>query len=216
AVLAACLPGILLGRKLAVAVAAMISGVVALGTFVALNPFLTAQPRRPLPPGLQSLADRSIVGRAQWLVAHRTSVSRGQTALFSDYALRTPADKLAAVAVQGFGRFGPLGPSHSNSRVRFEWRQDRGGLLWGPCVVAGASWALVRGLRQRARGEPPTSWAVLVAASVAALIVTAYLPLAWDRYFLSLQPGSALLAAGAAVAAFDHLAGARAKDRGRA
>jgi 4-amino-4-deoxy-L-arabinose transferase-like glycosyltransferase len=216
AVLAACLPGIAPGRKLAVAVAAVVSGLVALGTFVALNPFLTAQPRRPLPPGLQSLADRSIVGRAQWLVEHRMSISRGQKNLFPQNALRTPAEKLAAVAVQGFGRFGPLGPSHSNSKVRFEWRQDWGGLLWGPCVVAGAFWALVRGLRQRARGDPPTAWAVLVEAVVAALIVTAYLPLAWDRYFLSFQPGSTLLAAGAAVAAFDRLAGVDAKNRRRA
>ena len=40
------------------------------------------------------------------------------------------------------------------------------------------------------------------------LDAAALLPLAWDRYLLSLQPGSALLAAGVAVAAADHLAGA--------
>ena len=36
--------------------------------------------------------------------------------------------------------------------------------------------------------------------------MTAYLPLAWDRYLLPLQAGSALLAAGAAAAAADRLA----------
>ena len=34
------------------------------------------------------------------------------------------------------------------------------------------------------------------------ITVTAFIPLAWDRYFLSLQPGLTLLAAGAAAAVF--------------
>jgi hypothetical protein len=215
-VLAACLPGIAIGRKVAIAAAAVVSGVVSLGTFVALNPFLTAQPRPPRPPGMEQIADLSLAGRARWLVAHRMSVSSGQQDHFPEYALRGPAEKLAAVAVQGFGRFGQLGPVHSDSTRRFEWRQDWGALLWGPCVLAGVSWALGHGFRQRRHGEPPTAWAILVQASVAALVVSAYLPLAWDRYYLSLQPGSALLAAGAIVAAFDRLAVAFAARRGSA
>jgi 4-amino-4-deoxy-L-arabinose transferase-like glycosyltransferase len=213
--LSAVLPKVLLGRKLAIASAAVVSGVVALGVFTLLNPFLTAQPRRSLAPGLEEIADRSILGRASWLVEHRWSVSRGQQDLHSTYALRTPADKLKAVAVQGFGRFGPLGPSRDDSTRRFDWRQDRGALLWGPWVLLGVVWAFARGARQRQRGEPPTGWALLVQAAVAALVVTAYLPLAWDRYYLSLQPGSALLAAGASVAAFDGVASLFAIRRGR-
>jgi 4-amino-4-deoxy-L-arabinose transferase-like glycosyltransferase len=214
--LAAILPNVPLGRKFTIAAVAVVSGFVALGVFGVLNPFLTAQPRQPLGQGLEEIADRSILGRAGWLVEHRWSVSRGQQDLHSTYALRTPAQKLAAVAVQGFGRFGPLGPARDDSTRRFEWRQDRGALVWGPWVLVGVVWAFARGSRQNQRGEPPTAWALLIQAAVAALVVTAYLPLAWDRYYLSLQPGSALLAAGASVAAFDRIAGLFAIRCGRA
>jgi 4-amino-4-deoxy-L-arabinose transferase-like glycosyltransferase len=203
-------------RKFTIAAAAVVSGLVALGVFTLLNPFLTAQPRRALAPGMEEFAHGSILGRAHWLVAHRMSVSRGQQDLFSTYALRTPAEKLEAVAVQGFGRFGPLGPGRDDSTRRFDWRQDWGALVWEPCVLAGVFWAFGRGLHQRRRGEPPTAWALLIQAGVAALAVTAYLPLAWDRYYLSLQPGSALLAAGAIVAAFDRLARLVTRHAGRA
>jgi len=65
-------------------------------------------------------------------------------------------------------------------------------------------WAVARGRSQWQSREPPTAWAIAVQALVAALVVTAYLPLAWDRYLLSLQGGSALLAAGVTVAAVDR------------
>jgi 4-amino-4-deoxy-L-arabinose transferase-like glycosyltransferase len=214
--LAAGLPKVPLARKLTNAAAAVVSGLVALGVFTLLNPFLTAQPRRPLGLGMEPLAQRAIPGRAQWLVEHRLSVSRGQQDQFSTYALRTPVEKLEAVVVQGFGRFGPLGPGRDDSTRRLDWRQDWGALVWAPCVLAGVFWAFARGQRQHRRGEPPTAWALLVQAGVAALVVTAYLPLAWDRYYLSLQPGSALLAAGAIMAAFSGLAGVVASRRGRA
>ena len=43
-------------------------------------------------------------------------------------------------------------------------------------------------------GKPPTRpGAVMVQAGVALVVVTAFIPLAWDRYFLSIQPGFALL-----------------------
>ncbi len=214
--LAAGLSKVPLVQKVTIAAAAVVSGLVALGVFTLLNPFLTARPRQPLGPGMEQVADRSILGRAYWLVEHRMSVSRGQQDLFSTYALRTPAEKLEAVAVQGFGRFGPLGPRRDDSTRRFDWRQDWGALVWEPCVLAGVFWAFARGWRQHRRGEPPTAWALLIQAGVAALVVTAYLPLAWDRYYLSLQPASALLAAGAIVAAFDRLARLFTPHRGRA
>ena len=107
--------------------------------------------------------------------------------------------------MQGFGRFGLFGPRHSDSTRRYDWAQDRGAVVWLPCVVAGAAWAWSHGRRQLGRGEPPTAWAILVEAAVALAAVTAYLPLAWDRYYLPLQPGSALLAAGAVVAGAERL-----------
>jgi hypothetical protein len=82
-------------------------------------------------------------------------------------------------------------------------------------VIAGLLWALAHGYRQWAVGLPPTGWAIAVQAVVALAIVTAYLPLAWDRYLLPLQGGSALLAAGAAASAADRLMSAVARRPGR-
>ncbi len=44
-------------------------------------------------------------------------------------------------------------------------------------------------------GQPPTGWALAVWAALALLVVTAYLPMAWDRYQLPIQAPAALLAA---------------------
>jgi hypothetical protein len=87
-------------------------------------------------------------------------------------------------------------------------------LIWLPWVLAGVWWAILRGRRQVAEGEPPTAWAVLIQAVVALAAVTSYLPLAWDRYFLTLQSGSAVLAAGVAVMALDRILQAIAAQRG--
>ena len=112
--------------------------------------------------------------------------------LFPNDALKTVPDKLKAVAVQGFGRFGPFGPrGWTDSTIRFDWKQDRGALVWLPWVAIGFVLALLRGRNQFRTGQPPASWAIVVEAGLALLIVTAFIPLAWDRYFLSIQPGSA-------------------------
>src|SRR5262249_34935869 len=110
-----------------------------------------------------------------------------------------PAERTAAVIVQGFGRFGPFGPSHSDSTRRFDAAQDWGAVLWAPWVAAGAVWSWRKGRAQSLAGEPPTAWAVLVQFGVALAVVTAYIPMAWDRYYLPLQAPAALLAAGALV-----------------
>ena len=46
---------------------------------------------------------------------------------------------------------------------------------------------------------------MLVQFGVALPVVTAYLPMAWDRYLLPIQAPAALLAAGAVVAAAGRL-----------
>jgi hypothetical protein len=125
---------------------------------------------------------------------------------FTEDALRTPIDRLKAVAVQGFGRFGPFGPSHSDSTRRFDSQQDWGALIWGPWVALGLIWAVARGREQLREGMPPTAWAVLVQAVVAIAVVSAFIPLAWDRYYLPVEAGCALVASGAAVSAFDLVA----------
>ena len=42
--------------------------------------------------------------------------------------------------------------------------------------------------------QPPTAWAILIYFVVALSVVTVYLPMAWDRYFLPIQAPAALLA----------------------
>jgi hypothetical protein len=182
---------------------------VAAATFVGLNPFLTAHPKSNLPAGIARIARLGPAGRMRYLLTHRVRATRvQQESGFRPYALTTPVDKIKVAAVQGFGRFGPLGPQTYDrlaSERRFEWAQDRGALIWLPWVCAGLAWAVARGRRQWTSGAPPTAWAIAVQAVVAAVVVTAYLPLAWDRYLLPLQPGSALLAAGVATAAMGRV-----------
>jgi hypothetical protein len=72
-------------------------------------------------------------------------------------------------------------------------------LIWLPWVALGAVALAIRGKQQRISGRPATAWAVLVQFVVSLAVVTAFLPLAWDRFFLSVQAGACLLAAVAAV-----------------
>jgi 4-amino-4-deoxy-L-arabinose transferase-like glycosyltransferase len=188
--------------RLAIAEQLVRAGLVALGVFIALNPFLTAAPRWAPGPGAR-VAAMTVPERMKLLVTLRRSVSHDQQIQFEHNALRRPAEKVAAVAVQGYGRFGLLGPRRDDSRIRFEWGQDRGALLWLPLVFAGGVVLFARGRAQRAFGEPPAAWAVLIQAIVTLLVVTLYIPMAWDRYYLALQSGSALLGAAALVAVFD-------------
>ena len=186
-----------------------VAAVASLLVFSLGNPFVTARPRpppafplyAPVPP------DQPPWTRIAKVVAHRVETPRSQQASFPHNALTTPRDKILALAVQGFGRFGPFGPSHTDSTRRFDQTQDRGAWLWGPWVLAGLVWASVRGRGQKDRGEPPTAWALAILCMVAMATVGVFLPLAWDRYFLSIQAGSALLAAGVAVAAIDAILG---------
>lgn len=203
AVLGLGLRGVPIRSKLGLASATLAAGLVAFGTFAALNPFLTAHPPGPLPAG--SIAQSSFLDRVRIIKDHRVEVSRKGQVDFAHNALTTLPAKVAAVAVQGYGRFSPLGPSHSDSTRRFDRRQDWGGLIWGPVVALGFVAALRRGRLQRLRREPPTAWAVALAAAVALAVVTSFIPLAWDRYYLSIQAGSVLLASAALTAPFDRL-----------
>ena len=146
----------------------------------------------------------SFLERVKAVSDHRVNVSESAKSMFPEDALRTPLDKVKAVVVQGFGRFGPLGPrGRTDSTIRFDWKQDRGALLWLPWVAIGFVLAILRGRSQLRTGQPPAAWAIVVQAGVAWLVVTAFIPLAWDRYFLSIQPGFALLGAFVVVEAFD-------------
>jgi hypothetical protein len=201
ATLALVFKGVSLPSRLGLAAATVAAGALAVATFTALDPTLTARPSAPLPTGMERVASLSPWGRATLVKDHRVEVSANGQRRFSKDALLTPVDKALAVIVQGFGRFSPLGPRHSDSTRRYDWRQDWSALIWAPLVAAGALASYVRGQDQLRRGEAATAWAVLLAGGVATAVVTSFLPLAWDRYYLSIQPWAVLLAAAALTGA---------------
>lgn len=205
ACLALVLPRISWTRKARLILAALLAGIVSVATFVALNPFMTAHPRQTLPAQFDEIVRMGVWGRGKWLVTHRVSVSSGQQDHHARFALTTPAAKLSTVAVQGFGRFGPLGPRASDSDKRYDVAQDWGLVLWIPCVLWGGYVAHALGRRDLRGDALPMTWTLLVQLVVTLIVVTAYLPLAWDRYFISLQPVSALLASLGAITALDSL-----------
>ena len=190
-------------RLLPLPIATLLAGLVAFAVFVALNPFLTAHPTRSLRPDQVGPARASFLNRIRAIIAHRASVSTGAQAQFPDDALPSLPDKLKAVAIQGYGRFSPLGPGHSDSTRRFDRDQDWPVVVWLPLVAIGFVVCLVRGRSQAV----PTAWAVALAALVAFVAVASFIPLAWDRYYLSIQPGACLLASAALTAPFRRPAG---------
>src|SRR5262249_51438785 len=169
-------------RKLSIVGSVLLMGAIALATFVLLNPTLTARPVGRIPAEATAIARAGIGERLLVILRHRVNLSDQERYFHSDYALFGPSDKLKAVAVQGFGRFGPFGPWRSHPPVRYDWVQDRGAIVWGPWVLMGALWAGFRGRRQFLEGVPPTAWAILLQAVLALAAVTIYIPLAWDRY----------------------------------
>jgi 4-amino-4-deoxy-L-arabinose transferase-like glycosyltransferase len=194
-VLGLVLPSVSAARKITLLAATLNAPIIAAATFVALNPFMTAHPAGPLPPGQRAVAALDTWERFRFLVQHRMNVSRNQQAGFSHNALLTLADRATVLAIQGFGRFGPLGPTRSNSVQRYDVAQDLGALFWLPLVLASLLWSILRGIRELRSGEPPLDWLVAIWAFLALGMVGSYLPMAWDRYQLPIQAPAALLVA---------------------
>ncbi|WP_148597170.1 4-amino-4-deoxy-L-arabinose transferase [Aquisphaera giovannonii] len=165
----------------------------AAGTFVLLNPFMTAHPVGT-PEPMRSLAEMGAISRFRFLIDQRRESSASQQRMFAHNALLGPLERAKVVAVQGLGRFGLLGPPKSDSTLRYDV-QDLGALLWMPLVLLGLVRAILLGRRQRIAGEPPTAWALVLWAAVSAAVVTLYIPMAWDRYLLPIQAPFAVLAA---------------------
>jgi 4-amino-4-deoxy-L-arabinose transferase-like glycosyltransferase len=194
-------------RKLAIAGPSITAFIVALAIAVGLNPFMTAQPRGPVPRDESDLARMNIWERFDFQVQHRIKLSKDQKTHFPNDALETLADRAKVVVVQGFGRFGPFGPSDSDSTVRFDVHQDWGAIVWVPAVLLGLVASIRMGLFQYQRGQAPTAVALVIWAALGWVVVTLYIPMAWNRYLLPIQSGNALLAALAAVTLWDKLAG---------
>ena len=126
--------------------------------FVGSNPFMTARPGVALRPDLQEMAGKSLWERFDLQVKRRLQSSQDQKINFPHNALLTSLDKSLVLGVQGFGRFGLLGPQKSDSTVRFDRRQDWGVILWGPLVLYGLIEAVRLGLGQFARAGRRPRW----------------------------------------------------------
>ena len=186
--------------------ATLLACVMSFGTFAALNPFLYAHPTGTLTPAVEPSASQGFWARVKAVSDHRVNVSARAKDLFPNDALRTLAQKNEVVRVQGFGRFGPFGPrGRSDSTIRFDPKQDWGAYIWLPLVVVSTLLVFLRGRAEIIHERPPVSWAVLVQAGLATLVVTLFIPLAWDRYFLSIQPGYALVVAIAVVTLVNYV-----------
>jgi 4-amino-4-deoxy-L-arabinose transferase-like glycosyltransferase len=182
-------------NKRALSAGLIVAIVMGLALLLALNPALTARPGRPRTREEAALAAQGPWRRFREMIELRLESSRGQQKQYPHNALETLAERLPVFAVQGFGRFGPLGPKKSNSVVRYERRQDWGLVLWWPVVVIGAVETYRLGRQQLRDGLPPSAFGLLIWAAVAWVVVALYLPMAWDRYLLSIQAPNALLAA---------------------
>lgn len=182
--------------------AAILASAAAFVTFAALNPTVYARPVGASPRAYPGTLNQGIIGRCKTVIDHRIEVSRIALSRFRSDALPTLGDKCEVFLVQGFGRFGPFGPARSDSRIRFDFKQDRGASVWAPIVLAGLVLAAIRGIgrseetRSADLSAPPGNQILIIQTLVAWTTVVLFLPLAWDRYLLSIQPAAALAAAG--------------------
>jgi len=189
------LPGMPRAAKLGLCAGTGGAIITAWAVFVAGNPFMTAHPPGNLPAEFRAIAELSTWQRARFLVEHRGQVSSGQQGMFAHNALHSLSDRAGVVLVQGFGRFGPLGPRKSDSTRRYDLHQDWGAFLWLPLVLGGVIAAVRLGKHQHWQAQAPTGWALVIWSGLSLLVVTVYLPMAWDRYQLPIQAPAALLAA---------------------
>jgi 4-amino-4-deoxy-L-arabinose transferase-like glycosyltransferase len=199
------LPGVQPARKLALFMGTLAALVAASFVFIELNPFMTARPVGPLPAAVERLAEMGPFQRFLFLVDHRREVSRFQQRAYPHNALHNTAERAKVVAVQGFGRFGPFGPRKSDSTIRYDLPQDWGAICWLPLVVVGVTSAIQLGLRQYRESSLPMVWPLVIWACSSVAVVTAYLPMAWDRYQLPIQAPATLLAAIALAIVWDSL-----------
>jgi 4-amino-4-deoxy-L-arabinose transferase-like glycosyltransferase len=199
-------PRLSIGRRLAMTGLAIVTIGVALGAAVAFNPYLTAKPVGKLPVEVRELQSKDAWQRFRHQVDKRREVSDGQKERFPDDALFDITEKARVVFVQGFGRFGPFGPRSADSRVRYDFTQDLGMVLWLPLVLVGLRESIRLGCTQLRDGKPPFGLALVAWAVCGWTVVMLYLPMAWDRYQLPIQSGNSLLAAVGIMCLWDRLA----------
>jgi hypothetical protein len=205
------LPRVSIGRKLAVTGATIVTVAGALAVAVALNPYLTAKPAELVEGIDPELVSKNVCERFLKQVNVRLEISDNQkrNRSYAPEALIHVQDRAGVILVQGFGRFGPFGPRAADSRVRYDLNQDWGTVLWLPFVCFGLYQSVRLGMAQFRAGEPPAALVVVVWAVFSWVVVTLYLPMAWDRYQLPIQSGNALLAAVGVSALWERVVAAR-------
>ncbi len=203
--LAWCLPGRPWPGKRHVAVGSCLAVVAAWLCFVVLNPYMTAHPATPLTTDMKRIDDLNAWERFRFLIDHRREMSRSQQLGFPHNALISISERAKVVAVQGFGRFGPLGAASSDSTRRYDLAQDWGAFVWLPLCLGGLVYAVVVGRRQYRAGDAPAAWALTAWALLSLVVVTLYLPMAWDRYQLPIQAPFALVASSVLVGGVDYV-----------
>ena len=177
--------GLSIGRKLAITGATIVTIAVALAVAVAFNPYLTAKPAgRCSKTRRRTLLPKNVWQRFLYQVKLRLEISSNQKTNFPNDALVDLPEKARVILVQGFGRFGPFGPREADSTMRYDFRQDWGAFLWLPLVCFGLFESVRLGLAQLRAGKPPAALASGGLGRLRWVVVTLYLPMAWDRYQL--------------------------------
>jgi hypothetical protein len=171
--------------------------------FVALNPFLTARPEMRDTDSEQArkLARLGVLDRTRFLVQFRREWSQDamKSPAFERDWLSTPADRIRMTVWEGFGRYSPLGPRNIRTveprptSERFGEYRRAATLIWFPLFLWGVLWAIGDGWRAVRNGGPPAAWCLVVYAALVLAVVVLLIPLNWDRYYLPLQPCTAVL-----------------------
>jgi hypothetical protein len=194
---------------------------VGLNPFLWAQPTLPAEPRgtgpimleghRRSPEGLREL--RRMAAKNPWerfhaMLDYRRETTKRSAEQFPDDALRTIPARFNGIIVEGLGHqtvFG--GPirrrdeivGSTNGSVKPEevrHQPDPRSLRWiAPTLLVlwGVLFALVEGLGQLRRGEPPILWLPLTLAAIEFGLLLDSLHLNWDRYYLGPVTWSTLL-----------------------
>ena len=189
------LPGLSIGRKLTVTVGTIVTVAFALVLAVALNPYFTAKPTGSMPHGHADASLQKRVGAvslSSGLSPRSLRNSESETIRMTpcgDCPKRPASFWLRASA--GSARSGP-----ARRIPKFDTTFARtGGCSSGCRSSVSGSTRQCAGLGRASGRQAAGCAAVVVWAVCAWVVVTLYLPMAWDRYQLPIQSGNALLAA---------------------
>jgi 4-amino-4-deoxy-L-arabinose transferase-like glycosyltransferase len=188
---------------------AILTVVVASATFLAVNPFFWTQPHlrvegesaevvvvngQPLPRDyvdnhLKPLSEIGVWDRVRYALVYRDNILHDMIAKnqFPEHLLRSPQERLVAMATDGLGRWSFLAvlglPRSASAAI---------GLL---LALGGVWWLLAASRRLWFMGQLPYPAIVAVWALVEVAILSRQLTLNWDRYYLTLVAALCALSA---------------------